>query len=86
VLAGRQSFSTFVSGMAWKVYCFSTFVSGMAWKVYCNIFKICVDKAYKLMYHQTCVKPTKTEPFFFNMGEKCLGHITLKCYVCVRVR
>jgi hypothetical protein len=61
LLAGRQSFSIFVSGMAWKVYY--------------NIFKIYVDETYKLMYYQTCVKPTKTDPIWPN---KCLGHITLK--------
>jgi hypothetical protein len=34
-------------------------VNDMAWKVCCNIFKIYVNKTYKLMYHQTCVKPIK---------------------------
>jgi hypothetical protein len=42
----------------------------MAWNLYGNIFKIYVDKTYKLMYHQTGVKPTKTEQFLFNMTEK----------------
>jgi hypothetical protein len=45
VLAGRQSFSIFVSGMAWK---------------YIAIF------SKSMMIKQTCVKPTKTEPFFFS--------------------
>jgi hypothetical protein len=34
------------------------------------------------MYHQTCLKPTKTEQFFSIWPKKYLGHITLNRQDC----
>ncbi len=67
MLAGRQSSSIFVSVMAWNLYG--------------NIFKTYVDKTYKLMYHQTGVKPTNTEQY----DRKNVLVLQQKLKVCFRV-